>query len=127
MAESEPSTAELFSIADDVNSSACCKTKCPDKPTCPPKDPFIYSKKFWILCLIINILIILIRSTTLSTELEAGDSVLMFYVWLELQIITFYILIISFIEWKKRIYHYYINIRFFNALRNGNRITNPVM
>ena len=75
-------------------------TKCCKKPKCDTtknkciKKDFMFSPMFWKLLVVANFLIIILRVTYLN-KFNFDLKLLYFLLWLELQIIAFYILLIS--------------------------------
>ena len=75
-------------------------TKCCKKPKCDTtqnkciKKDFMFSPMFWKLLAVANFLIIILRVTYLN-KFNFDLKLLFFLMWLELQIIAFYILLIS--------------------------------
>lgn len=78
-----------------MSDKKCCKTpKCDTtKDKCPQKD-FMFSPMFWKLLIVINFFIIILRVSYLP-KYKFDLKFLYFLLWLELQVISFYILLLS--------------------------------
>ena len=79
-------------------SDKCCKTpKCkPEKNNCGYSLEFYEDPAFWKFLLFLNVLIILVRYNYIKCK-DKDFNLIFFLLWLELQIILFYIVAISFI------------------------------
>ena len=77
-----------------MSDTKCCKKpKCDTKQGKCPKKKFMFSPMFWKLLVVANFFIIIIRVSYLKFNLDF--KFLLFLLWLELQIIAFYILVIT--------------------------------
>ena len=77
-----------------MSDTKCCKKpKCDTKQGKCPKKKFMFSPMFWKLLVVANFFIIIIRVSYLKFNLDF--KFLLFLLWLELQIIAFYILLIT--------------------------------
>ena len=107
-------------------------TKCCKKPKCDTtqnkciKKDFMFSPMFWKLLAVANFLIIILRVTYLN-KFNFDLKLLFFLMWLELQIIAFYILLISAIYIYTAVYKLLLlDLSFLKALFSK-RITNRFM
>jgi hypothetical protein len=106
-------------------------TKCCKKPACDtkqgkcPQKEFMFSPMFWKLLIVANFFIIIIRVSYLKFNLDF--KFLLFLLWLELQIIAFYILLITFYGIYNALYKLLLlDLSFLKALFSK-RITNRFM
>jgi hypothetical protein len=76
-----------------TDTKCCKKPKCDTKQGKCPKKEFMFSPMFWKLLIVANFFIIIIRVSYLKFNLDF--KFLLFLLWLELQIIAFYILLIT--------------------------------
>ena len=97
------STDITGSTNTDITSSTDNAKKCCKKPTCKPKENKCKSNnveiyndpRFWKFLIFLNVLIILIRYSYINCK-DKNFSLFWFLVWLELQIIFFYIVVFTF-------------------------------
>lgn len=107
-------------------SSCSKKTKCcTPKPKCKA-EPFLFTKKFYILCAVINVFLIIIRVTYLE-KFKMNKELLYFIAWLELQILSFYVLLLSAYKVYNILKYYYDDLLIELAGLYNTRITNYIM
>jgi hypothetical protein len=105
----------------------CCKKpKCnTTQNKCINKD-FMFSPMFWRLLAITNILLIILRVSYLN-KFNFDLKLLYFLLWLELQIIAFYILLISAVYIYKAVYKLALYVIYFLKQLFSKRYTNRFM
>ena len=107
-------------------------TKCCKKPNCDttkdkcPQKEFMYSPIFWKLLIVINFLIVILRVSYLQT-FKFDLKLLYFILWLELQIISFYILLISAFNIITALYNLFLLDKYFLIQLFSIRIPNRFM
>ena len=109
-----------------TDKKCCKKPKCnTTQNKCPQKD-FMFSPMFWKLLVITNILIIILRVSYLN-KFNFDLKLLYFLLWLELQIIAFYILLISAVYIYKAVYKLSLYVIYFLKQLFSKRYTNRFM
>ena len=105
----------------------CCKKpKCDTKQNKCPKKKFMFSPLFWKLLVVANFLIIILRVSYLN-KFNFDLKFLYFLLWLELQIISFYILLISAYYIYKAVYKLFLLDKSFVISLFSKRYTNRFM
>jgi hypothetical protein len=109
-----------------TDTKCCKKPKCnTTQNKCLQKD-FMFSPMFWKLLAITNILIIILRVSYLN-KFNFDLKLLYFLLWLELQIIAFYILLISAVYIYKAVYKLFLLDKSFLISLFSKRYTNRFM
>jgi hypothetical protein len=109
-----------------TDKKCCKKPECNSKEGKCPKQDFMYSPLFWKLLIVINFLIVILRVTYLQT-FNFDSKLFYFILFLELQIISFYILLISAVHIIDVLYKLFLLDKSFLIQLFSTRITNRFM
>jgi hypothetical protein len=109
-----------------TDKKCCKKPKCNSKQNKCQKKDFMFSPLFWKLLIVINFLIIVLRVSYLQT-FNFDLNLLYFILFLELQIISFYILLISAVHIITALYNLLLLDKYFLIQLFSKRITNRFM
>jgi hypothetical protein len=109
-----------------TDKKCCKKPKCNSKQSKCQKKDFMFSPLFWKLLIVINFLIIVLRVSYLQS-FNFDSKLLYFILFLELQIVSFYILLISAVHIITALYNLLLLDKYYLIQLFSKRITNRFM